>query len=176
MGLISAIQNKTEQARARERIRPLLESRMMRDILLEIGQRGTEKLDPQSVPVAQRPRAAKLAAECGTAGLHQSVIREVVLDEAGITLYAGNDEIPFLYGDYNYENIEDTDCLPAVAQYLVQRLRGYYNISRTFYTVPKHNGRTSPKRPSRSSSAATTRIPPSTPAYPETAAVLTGNR
>ena len=57
MGLISAIQNKTEQARARERIRPLLESRMMRDILLEIGQRGTEKLDPQSVPLAQRPRA-----------------------------------------------------------------------------------------------------------------------
>ena len=83
MGLISAIQNKTEQARARERIRPLLESRMMRDILLEIGQRGTEKLDPQSVPVAQRPRAAKLAAECGTAGLHQSVIREVVLGRGG---------------------------------------------------------------------------------------------
>ena len=48
MGLITAIQNKTEQARAKERIRPLLESRMMRDILLEIGQRGTEKLDPQS--------------------------------------------------------------------------------------------------------------------------------
>ena len=141
MGLISAIQNKTEQARARERIRPLLESRMMRDILLEIGQRGTEKLDPQSVPVAQRPRAAKLAAECGTAGLHQSVIREVVLDEAGITLYAGNDEIPFLYGDYNYENIEDTDCLPAVAQYLVAHMRGYYNISCTFAAAPKPHGR-----------------------------------
>ena len=44
MGLISAIQNKTEEVRARERIRPLLESRMMRDILLEIGQRGIEKL------------------------------------------------------------------------------------------------------------------------------------
>ena len=44
MGLITTIQNKTEQARAKERIRPLLESRMMRDILLEIGQRGTEKL------------------------------------------------------------------------------------------------------------------------------------
>ena len=146
MGLISAIQNKTEQARARERIRPLLESRMMRDILLEIGQRGTEKLDPQSVPIAQRPRAAKLAAECGTAGLHQSVIREVVLDEAGITLYAGNDEIPFLYGDYNYENIEDTDCLPAVAQYLVQWLRGYYNISRTFATVPKARGKGTEER------------------------------
>ena len=64
------------------------------------------------------------------------------LDEAGITLYAGDDVIPFLYADYNYENIEDTDCLPAVAQYLVQRLRGYYNITRTIYTVPKHNGRT----------------------------------
>ena len=116
MGLIAAIQNKTEQARAKERIRPLLESRMMRDILLEIGQRGT-------------------------AGLYQSVIREVMLDEAGITLYAGSDEVTFRYSDYNYEDIEDTDCLPAVAQYLVQHLRGYYNISRTFYTVPKHGGR-----------------------------------
>ena len=72
MGLITAIQNKTEQARAKERIRPLLESRMMRDILLEIGQRGTEKLDPQSVPPDQRPLASKRAAECGTAGLQQS--------------------------------------------------------------------------------------------------------
>ena len=141
MGLIAAIQNKTEQARAKERIRPLLESRMMRDILLEIGQRGTEKLDPQSVPLAQRPRAAKLAAECGTAGLHQSVIREVVLDEEGITLCAGNDEVVFRYADYNYENIEDTDCLPAVAQYLVQHMRGYYNITRTFSSVSKPNGR-----------------------------------
>ena len=141
MGLISTIQNKTEQARAKERIRPLLESRMMRDILLEIGQRGTEKLDPQSVPIDQRPLASKRAAECGTAGLQQSVIREILLDEAGITLYAGSDEVPFLYGDYNYENIDDTDCLPAVAQYLVQHLLGYYNITRTFYAVPKHNGR-----------------------------------
>ena len=141
MGLLSTIQNKTEQARAKERIKPLLESRMMRDILLEIGQRGNEKLDPQSVPLDQRGRAAKLAAECGTAGLHQSVIREVVLDEAGIILYAGEDEVKFLYSDYNYENIEDTDCLPAVAQYLVQHMRGYYNISRTFFSVPKHNGR-----------------------------------
>ena len=80
MGLITTIQNKTEQARAKERIRPLLESRMMRDILLEIGQRGTEKLDPQSVPLDQRPLASKRAAECGTAGLQQSVIREIVLD------------------------------------------------------------------------------------------------
>ena len=100
MGLITAIQNKTEQARAKERIRPLLESRMMRDILLEIGQRGTEKLDPQSVPLDQRPLASKRAAECGTAGLQQSVIREIVLDEAAITLFAGSDEVPFLYGDY----------------------------------------------------------------------------
>ncbi|MCO7108584.1 hypothetical protein NIA69_04675 [Gemmiger formicilis] len=49
--------------------------------------------------------------------------------------------MPFLYGDYNYETIDDTDCLPAVAQYLVQHLLGYYNITRTFYSVPKHNGR-----------------------------------
>ena len=34
MGLITTIQNKTEHARAKESIRPLLESRMMRDILL----------------------------------------------------------------------------------------------------------------------------------------------
>ena len=92
MGLITTIQNKTEQARAKERIRPLLESRMMRDILLEIGQRGTEKLDPQSVPLDQRPLASKRAAECGTAGLQQSVIREIVLDEAAITLHSLIDE------------------------------------------------------------------------------------
>ena len=103
MGLITTIQNKTEQVRAKERIRPLLESRMMRDILLEIGQRGTEKLDPQSVPLEQRPLATKRAAECGTAGLQQSVIREVLLDETGIILYAGTGEVRFLYGDYNYE-------------------------------------------------------------------------
>ena len=137
MGLINTIQTKTEQARAKERIRPLLESRMMRDILLEISQRGTEKLDPQSVPLDQRPLASKRAAECGTAGLQQSVIREILLDETGIVLYAGSDEVKFLYGDYNYENIDDTDCLPAVAQYLL----GYYNITRTFYSVSKHNGR-----------------------------------
>ena len=86
MGLINTIQTKTEQARAKERIRPLLESRMMRDILLEISQRGTEKLDPQSVPLDQRPLASKRAAECGTAGLQQSVIREILLDETGIVL------------------------------------------------------------------------------------------
>ena len=40
MGLLQKIQAKTEEARAKEKIRPLLESRMMRDILLEIGQRG----------------------------------------------------------------------------------------------------------------------------------------
>ena len=81
---------------------------MMRDILLEIGQRGTEKLDPQSVPLDQRPLASKRAAECGTAGLQQSVIREIVLDEAAITLFAGSDEVPFLYGDYNYETRRST--------------------------------------------------------------------
>lgn len=142
MGLISVIQSKTEQARARERIRPLLESRMMRDIVLEISQRGTEKLDPQSVPLDQRPRAISVAAERGTAGLHQSVISEVLLDETGISLQAGQEEVRFAYADYNYEDIEDTDCLPAVAQYLVQHMRGYYDISRTFYTVAKHKGRT----------------------------------
>ena len=47
MGLLQKIQAKTEEARAKEKIRPLLESRMMRDILLEIGQRGNEALDPQ---------------------------------------------------------------------------------------------------------------------------------
>ena len=31
-----------------------------------------------------------------------STVREIVLDEAAITLFAGNDEVPFLYGDYNY--------------------------------------------------------------------------
>ena len=83
MGLISTIQNKTEQARAKERIKPLLESRMMRDILLEVGQRGTEKLDPQSVPLEQRPRAAKLAAENGTAGLQMCIRdRGVVVPDA----------------------------------------------------------------------------------------------
>lgn len=141
MGWIQSLQDKAEQARAQERIRPLIESRMMRDILLEIGQRGTEKLDPQSVPVALRPRAAQLAAECGTAGLHQSVVSEVVLDEHGIVLTVSQGEqIAFLYADYNYEDIENTDCLLAVAQYLVQHLRGYYSISRTFYTVAKHKG------------------------------------
>lgn len=141
MGLLNTIQSKTTEARAKERIRPLLESRMMRDILLEIGQRGNEKLDPQSVPISQRERAAKLAAECGTAGLKQSVISEVILDAGGITLRTGGDETAFLYADYNYEDIENTDCLPAVAQYLVQHLRGYYNISRTFTTVTNAKGR-----------------------------------
>ena len=145
MGLLNTLQNKTTEARARERIRPLLESRMMRDIRLEIGQRGTEKLDPQSVPLAQRERAAALAAECGTAGLRQSVIQEVVLDAAGITLCAGAEYTVFLYADYNYEDIENTNCLPAVAQYLVQHMRGYYNISRTFDTVTRPNGKPAEK-------------------------------
>ena len=75
MGLINTIQTKAEQARAKERIRPLLESRMMRDILLEISQRGTEKLDPQSVPLDQRPLASKRAAECGTASGSRTIGR-----------------------------------------------------------------------------------------------------
>lgn len=141
MGLIRIIQSKTEQVRVRERIRPLLESRMMRDILLEISQRGSEKLDPQSVPLEQRPRALSVAAERGTAGLHQSVIQEVMLDAESITLTIGADTVRFAYADYNYEDIEDTDCLPGVAQYLVQHMRGYYDISRTFFTVSKQKGR-----------------------------------
>ena len=48
MGLLQKIQAKTEEARAKEKIRPLLESRMMRDILLEIGQRGTESWTPRA--------------------------------------------------------------------------------------------------------------------------------
>mgnify|MGYP000473641875 CR=1 FL=1 len=63
MGLLQKIQAKTEEARAKEKIRPLLESRMMRDILLEIGQRGNEALDPQSVPLAMRRRATHLPSE-----------------------------------------------------------------------------------------------------------------
>ena len=141
MGLLSKIYSKTEETRAKEKIKPLLDSRMMRDILLEIGQRGTERLDRQSVPQAQREKAAKLAGECGTAGLKQCTVDEVQLDEAGITLFVNGEPTFFRYIDYNYENIADTDCLPAVAQYLVQHMRGYYNISRTFHSVPKAKGK-----------------------------------
>ena len=140
MGILRKLQDKTGEVRAREKIRPLIESRMMRDILLEIGQRGSEGLDPQSVPMEQRTRAARLARECGLAGLRQSVVDEVRLNAAGITLICDGEETPFLFGDYNYEDIEDTDCLPAVAQYLVQHMRGYYNISCTFYAAAKPNG------------------------------------
>lgn len=146
MGILSKIYTKTGEARAREKIRPLVESRMMRDILLEIGQRGSEQLDPQSVPLDQRARAEKLAAECGTAGLKQSVVDEIQLDAASITLLVDGEKTIFRYGDYNYEDIEDTECLPAVAQYLVQHLRGYYNISRTFATVPKARGKGTEER------------------------------
>ena len=146
MGLLHKITAKTGEARAREKIRPLVESRMMRDILLEIGQRGSEQLDPQSVPLDQRARAEKLAAECGTAGLKQSVVDEIQLDAASITLLVDGEKTTFLYSDYNYEDIEDTECLPAVAQYLVQHLRGYYNISRTFATVPKARGKGTEER------------------------------
>ncbi|MDD4849120.1 MAG: hypothetical protein PHO10_00310 [Gemmiger sp.] len=141
MGLLSKIYSKTEEARAKEKIRPLLESRMMRDILLEIGQRGTERLDPLSVPLAQREKATRLASECGTAGLKQCTVDEVCLDETGVTLLDDGEPTVFRYADYNYENIQDTDCLPAVAQYLVQHMRGYYNISRTFHTTPKPKGK-----------------------------------
>lgn len=146
MGLLNVIQTKTGEARAKEKIRPLLESRMMRDILMEIGQRGTERLDPQSVPLAQRERAAQLASECGTAGLKQSVVDEVRLDECGIVLVVNGEPTEFFYADYNYENIEDTDCLPAVAQYLVQHMQGYYNITHTFHTVPKAKGKGTSKK------------------------------
>ena len=141
MGILRKLQDKTGEVRAREKIRPLIESRMMRDILLEIGQRGSEGLDPQSVPLDQRSRAARLASECGLAGMRQSVVDEVRLNASGITLVCDQEETTFLFSDYNYEDIEDTDCLPAVAQYLVQHMRGYYNITRTFCTAPKHNGR-----------------------------------
>ena len=50
MGLLQKIQAKTEEARAKEKIRPLLESRMMRDILLEIGQRGNHWLCAAAPP------------------------------------------------------------------------------------------------------------------------------
>lgn len=141
MGIIRKIQAKTGEVRAKEKIHPLVESRMMRDILLEIGQRGSEALDPQSVPMEQRERAARIASECGVAGMRQSVVDEVHLDAEGITLICGKEETPFLYNDYNYENIDDTDCLPAVAQYLVAHMRGYYNISCTFSSAPKPHGR-----------------------------------
>lgn len=141
MGIFNKLQSKTGEVRAREKIRPLVESRMMRDILLEIGQRGSESLDPQSVPMKQRARAAQLASECGLAGLRQSVVDEVRLDAASITLVCNGEETTFRYGDYNYEDIEDTDCLPAVAQYLVQHMRGYYNITRTTCAVAKPHGR-----------------------------------
>ena len=116
MGLLQKIQAKTEEARAKEKIRPLLESRMMRDILLEIGQRGNEALDPQSVPLAMRRRATQLASESGLSGLKQCAVDELHLNEAGITLVCKGEHTAFLYADYNYENIEDTDCLPAVAE------------------------------------------------------------
>ena len=59
---------------------------MMRDILLEIGQRGNEALDPQSVPLAMRRRATQLASESGLSGLKQCAVDELHLNEAGITL------------------------------------------------------------------------------------------
>ncbi len=131
--------------RAQEKIRPLLESRMMRDIILEIGQRGSERLDPQSVPLDQRDRASQLAAGGGMAELKQSAIDEIQLSAKGITLLVDGEPTVFLYADYNYEDIEDTDCLPAVAQHLVQHLRGYYNITATHVKITKPNGHTAEK-------------------------------
>ncbi len=122
--------------REQEKIRPLLESRMMRDILLEVSQRGSERLDPQSVPLAQRERAAKLAATGAAEELRQSVVEEVQLDAAAITLLVAGRPTAFTYAAYNYEDIEDTDLLPAVAQFLVQRLRGYYDITCTALPRP----------------------------------------
>ena len=87
-----------------------------------------------------RRRAAQLASESGLSGLKQCAVDELHLDEEGITLVCKGEHTAFLYADYNYENIEDTDCLPAVAEYLVQHMRGYYNITRSFYSVPKANG------------------------------------
>ena len=84
----------TATARAKEKIRPLLESRMMRDILLEIGQRGNESLDPQSVPLAMRRRATQLASESGLSGLKQCAVDELHLDEAGITLVCKGEHPP----------------------------------------------------------------------------------
>ena len=86
-----------------------------------------------------------VAAETGLSGLKQSAIDEVCLDAAGITLVCNGESTTFRYADYNYEDIQDTDCLPAVAEYLVQHLRGYYNIARTFFTVTKSNGHTEEK-------------------------------
>ena len=94
----------------------------------------------QSVPLAMRRRATQLASESGLSGLKQCAVDELHLNEAGITLVCKGEHTAFLYADYNYENIEDTDCLPAVAEYLVQHMRGYYNITRSFYSVPKANG------------------------------------
>ena len=122
------------------RQKPRKPARRRRFALLEIGQRGNEVLDPQSVPLAMRRRAAQLASESGLSGLKQCAVDELHLDEEGITLVCKGERTAFLYADYNYENIEDTDCLPAVAEYLVQHMRGYYNITRSFYSVPKANG------------------------------------
>ena len=53
----------------------------------------------------------------GLSGLKQCAVDELHLDESGITLVCKGEHTAFLYADYNYENIEDTDCLPAVDVY-----------------------------------------------------------
>ena len=114
---------------------------MMRDILLEISQRGTEKLDPQSVPLDQRPLASNAPPSAAPPGCSRALSGKYCSTRPASCSMLAATRSKFLYGDYNYENIDDTDCLPAVAQYLVQHLLGYYNITRTFYSVSKHNGR-----------------------------------
>ncbi|MFR5908623.1 MAG: hypothetical protein ACLUFT_09905 [Gemmiger formicilis] len=98
--------DKNRTARAKEHP-PAAESRMMRDILLEISQRGTGKARPAErsadAPWSNAPSAHRRV---------QSVIRKSV-DETGIVLYAGSDEVALRH--YNYENIDDTDCLPPCA-------------------------------------------------------------
>lgn len=137
MGLLQKIQAKTEEARAKEKIRPLLESRMMRDILLEIGQRGNEALDPQSVPLAMRRRATQLASESGLSGLKQCAVDELHLDEAGITLVCKGEHTAFLYADYNYENIEDTDCLPLWPNTWCSTCAAIITLPAAFTVCPK---------------------------------------
>ena len=167
MGLISAIQNKTEQARARERIRPLLESRMMRDILLEIGQRGTEKTGPPErargpapprCQTGRRMRHRRPAPErhpgsgAGRGGHHplrrqrrdSFPLRRLQLRKhRGHRLSARRGPVPG----------------PATAR-LLQHQPHLLHCAQTQRPLGHR------KRPSRSSSAATTRIPPSTPSLP----------
>lgn len=131
MNPFKTIQTKTAEARAREGIKPLMNSRMMRDILLEINQRGTEPLNLQSVPAEKREQVLKATSEMGVAGLKQSVVDSVMLDRSTITLVIKGEEVVFRYSDYNFEDIEETNYLPAVAEHLVRRMSGYYDMRYT---------------------------------------------